>query len=95
MEYYGDRLCISMRDLVAGGIMSEPNYKQLAARGRFDVVRKGRGQGCYALVAVDSLPQRYQDKVKEVYPGGAQARLEGWIKSNYEVDQQADRKSVV
>ena len=89
MEYYGDRLCISMRDLVAGGIMSEPNYKQLAARGRFDVVRKGRGQGCYALVAVDSLPQRYQDKVKEVYPGGAQARLEGWIKSNYEVDQQA------
>ena len=90
MEYYGDRLCISMRDLVAGGIMSEPNYKQLAARGRFDVVRRGGGAaGCYALVAVDSLPQRYQDKVKEVYPGGAQARLEGWIKSNYEVDQQA------
>lgn len=90
MEYYGDRLCISMRDLVAGGIMSEPNYKQLAARGRFDVVGRGGGAaGCYALVAVDSLPQRYQDKVKEVYPGGAQARLEGWIKSNYEVDQQA------
>lgn len=90
MEYYGDRLCISMRDLVTGGIMSEPNYKQLAARGRFDVVRRGGGAaGCYALVAVDSLPQRYQDKVKEVYPGGAQARLEGWIKSNYEVDQQA------
>ncbi len=90
MEYYGDRLCISMRDLVAGGIMTEPNYKQLAARGRFDVVRRGGGAaGCYALVAVDSLPQRYQDKVKEVYPGGAQARLEGWIKSNYEVDQQA------
>lgn len=89
MEYYGNRLCISMRDLVDGGIMSEPNYKQLASRGRFEVVRNGRGQGCYALVAVDSLPQRYQDKVNEVYPGGAQARLEGWIKSNYEVDQAA------
>lgn len=90
MEYYGDRLCISMRDLVDGGIMSEPNYKQLAARGRFDVVRRGGGSaGCYALVAVDSLPQRYQDRVKEVYTGGAQARLEGWIKSNYEVDQKA------
>ncbi|ROT02043.1 hypothetical protein EEL33_20145 [Muribaculaceae bacterium Isolate-037 (Harlan)] len=90
MEYYGDRLCISMRDLVDGGIMSEPNYKQLAARGRFDVVRRGGGSaGCYALVAVDSLPQRYQDRVKEVYPGGAQTRLEGWIKSNYEVDQKA------
>ena len=78
-----------MRDLVDGGIMSEPNYKQLASRGRFEVVRKGRGQGCYALVAVDSLPQRYKDKVEEVYPGGAQARLEGWIKSNYEVDPEA------
>ena len=90
MEYYGNRLCISMRDLVDGGIMSEPNYKQLASRGRFDVVRRGGGAaGCYALVAVDSLPQRYQDKVNEVYPGGAQARLEGWIKSNYEVDQAA------
>ncbi len=89
MEYYGNRLCISMRDLVDGGIMSEPNYKQLASRGRFEVVRKGRGQGCYALFAVDSLPQRYKDKVEEVYPGGAQARLEGWIKSNYEVDPEA------
>ena len=89
MEYYGNRLCMSMRDLVDGGIMSEPNYKQLASRGRFEVVRKGRGQGCYALVAVDSLPQRYKDKVEEVYPGGAQARLEGWIKSNYEVDPEA------
>lgn len=90
MEYYGNRLCISMRDLVDGGIMSEPNYKQLASRGRFDVVRRGGGAaGCYALVAVDSLPQRYQDKVNEVYPGGAQARLEGWITSNYEVDQAA------
>lgn len=79
-----------MRDLVDGGIMSEPNYKQLASRGRFEVVRRGGGAaGCYALVAVDSLPQRYKDKVEEVYPGGAQARLEGWIKSNYEVDPEA------
>jgi len=90
MEYYGNRLCISMRDLVDGGIMTEPNYKQLASRGRFDVVRRGGGAaGCYALVAVDSLPQRYKEKVDEVYPGGAQVRLEEWIKSNYEVDQAA------
>lgn len=90
MEYYGNILCISMRDLVDGGIMSESNYKQLASRGRFDVVRRGGGAaGCYALVAVDSLPQRYQDKVNEVYPGGKQARLEGWIKSNYETDHRA------
>lgn len=89
MEYYGNRLCISMRDLVDGGIMTEPNYKKLATRGRFDVVRNGRGQGNYALVAVDSLPERYKAKVDEVYPGGPQVNLEGWIKSNYELDQTA------
>lgn len=89
MEYYGNKLCISMRDLVDGGIMSEPNYKKLATRGRFDVVRNGRGQGSYALVAVDSLPERYRAKVDEKYPGGTQMKLEGWIKSNYEVDQKA------
>lgn len=89
MEYYGDRLCISMRELVDGGIMTESNYKQLASRGRFDVVRKGRGLGCYALVAVDSLSERYRAKVEKAYPGGAEVRLEGWITSNYETDQEA------
>lgn len=79
-----------MRELVDGGIMTEPNYKQLSSRGRFDVVRRGGGaSGCCALVAVDSLPQRYKEKVDEVYPGGPRLKLEGWIKSNYEVDQQA------
>lgn len=43
----------------------------------------------FALIAVDSLPDRYKEKVNEAYPGGAQARLEGWIISNYEVDQLA------
>lgn len=87
MEYYGNRLCISMRDLVDSGIMTEPNYKAMASRGRFDVVRRGGGAaGSYALVAVDSLPERYKAKVDEVYPGGTRLKLENWIKSNYELD---------
>ena len=89
MEYYGNRLCISMRDLVDGGIMSESNYKSLAYRGRFDIVCKGGGHGRYALVAVDSLPQRFKDKVNEVYPGGVQILLETWLKNNYENDWDA------
>ena len=57
MEYYGNRLCISARDLVEGGIMTTPNYKAMSARGRIEVVRRGGGaSGQYALVAVDSLP---------------------------------------
>lgn len=89
MEYYGNKLCISARELVDGGIMTLPNYKQLSARGRINVVRSGKGRGRYALVAVDSLPTAYKEKVDEVYPGGNEVRLRGWIISNYELDQAA------
>lgn len=69
MEYYGNRLCISYHELVDGGIMTEPNYKAMSSRGRLDVVR--RGNRCrYALIAVDSLPDAYREKVEERYPGG-------------------------
>ena len=89
MEFYGNKLCISARELVDGGIMSLPNYKQLSARGRIDVVRSGKGLGRYALVAVDSLPLSYKEKVDEKYPGGNAVLLRGWILSNYELDQAA------
>ena len=65
MEFFGNKLCISARELVEGGIMTLPNYKQLSARGRIDVVRSGKGLGRYALVAVDSLPTTYKEKVEE------------------------------
>jgi len=89
MEYYGNRLCISARELVDGGIMTLSNYKQLSARGRIDVMRSGKGLGRYALVAVDSLPSAYKEKVEETYPGGNAVLLRGWILSNYELDQSA------
>lgn len=89
MEYYGNKLCISARELVDGCIMTLPNYKQLSARGRIDVVRRGGGPMQYALVAVDSLPTTYKEKVEETYPGGNAVLLRGWILSNYELDQAA------
>lgn len=85
MEYYGNRLCISMRDLVDGGIMSEPNYKQLASRGRIDVVRKGGGKGHCALVAVDSLPKRFADKID----GCQVSPFTQWFETTYALNQQA------
>ena len=78
-----------MHELVDGSVMTEGNYKKMASRGRLEVVRQGKGLGNYALVAVDSLPTAYQTKVMELYPDGAQRRLQGWIKSNYAVDQSA------
>lgn len=89
MEYFGNRLCISMRELVDGSVMTASNYKAMTARGKLEVVRQGKGLGNYALVAVDSLPSAYKAKVEELYPDGDQTRLLGWIKSNYETDQSA------
>ena len=88
MEYHDNRLCISMRELVDGGVMTVPNYKQLSARGRIDIVRRG-GRGGYALIAVSSLPDAYQDKLKELYPDPSLEVLLAWLDANYEVDQAA------
>lgn len=88
MEYYGNTLCISARELVGNGIMSEPNYKQLSARGRINVVRRG-GRSGYALVSVSSLPDSYREKVNALYPDPSLEVLYAWIEANYEIDQAA------
>lgn len=90
MEYYGKKLCISYPEFVDSGIVSVANYKQLAARGRIDVVRRGGGaNGCCALIAIDSLPTKYKEAVEGLYPGGDEVRIKAWVLSNYEMDQAA------
>ena len=90
MEYHDNRLCISMRELVDGGVMTVSNYKQLSARGRIDVVRRGGGSANnYALIAVSSLPDVYQEKLKTLYPDPSMEVLLAWLDANYEVDQAA------
>lgn len=89
MEYYDGKLCISARELMDKGIMTKSNYAQKAWKGQIDVVRQGKGLGNYALVAIDSLPGKYKEKVKELYPDGAQTHLRLWVMENYETDQEA------
>ncbi|KGF18531.1 hypothetical protein HMPREF1640_03365 [Prevotella sp. S7-1-8] len=90
MEYYGNKLCISYPEFVDSGIVSVANYKQLAARGRIDVVRHGGGaSGCCALIAIDSLPSKYKEAVEKKYPGDDEVRIKAWVLSNYEMDQAA------
>ena len=86
MEYYNGIFCISHNELVNGGIISSSNYKQLVARGRMCVVRQGKGAGNYALIAVDSLPDRFKAKIKTLKPGYENEHLAAWIESNYEED---------
>ena len=90
MEYYGNKLCISYPEFVDSGIVSVANYKQLASRGRIDVVRHGGGaSGCCALISIDSLPSKYKAAVEKMYPGGDEVRIKTWVLSNYEKDQAA------
>ena len=89
MEYYGKKLCISVHELVDGGIISQPNYKQLSARGRINVMRRGGGVNQYALIAVESLPTKYKEAVEEKFGNGDEVILTGWIMSNYELDEEA------
>ncbi len=86
MEYYNNQLCISAGELMR--VMSKPNYDQLSARGKIDVSRRAcRGQ--YALVVVDSLPSKYKEKVKELYPEGGIMKLQEWFRNNYTIDTEA------
>lgn len=86
MEYYNNQLCISVRELTA--VMTEANYRQLAARGKLTVVRRAcRGQ--YALVAVESLPDKYREAVRIRYPEGSTAVLHELFRHSYAVDAEA------
>ena len=90
MEYYRNKLCVSARELVDNGVVSQSNYQNWVNRGRIDVVRRGGGAaGTYALVAVESLPRDYKAKVQALYPDGDLTRLKGWVCSNYEMDPSA------
>lgn len=89
IEYYNDKLCIPSKELIERGLLSEPNYKQMSARKKFNVIRSGKGLGRYALVAVDSLPQEMKEVVREWYPNIEVTRLVQWIKENYVYDRNA------
>ena len=41
MEYFGNRLCISARELIDGGIVSQANYQNWVTRKRIKVEQRG------------------------------------------------------
>ena len=89
LEYYEGKKCIPMRDLVSHGIMTKANYSQMAFRGDFVVARQGKGKGNYALVVVDSLPDKYRDQVALIFPDSDAVMVAGWVRENYQRDQTA------
>lgn len=68
MEYFNDILCIEAGWLINEGIITEYNYKAMTCRKdrkkKLTIVRRG----CLntpALVAYDSIPDRFKQKIKE------------------------------
>lgn len=80
MEWYGKYWCISADELtrddrtrqnaddVLAPIISLPYYKQLVHRGKINVVRRGGGRGCPALIEYNSLSQELKARVEAKYP---------------------------
>ena len=89
LEYYKGKKCISRNDLIGHGIMTEANYKQMSWRGDFTVARTGGGKGNYALVVVDTLPDKYRDQVALIFPDSEAVMVAGWVRENYQRDQAA------
>ena len=86
MEYYNNILCMTAGELTA--VMTPSNYKQLSARGKITVARRAC-RGHRALVVVDSLPSKYREKVKEIYPEGSTMKLHECFRENFTLDAEA------
>ena len=57
-----------LTDVVSGqSVMTYVNYKQLAARGRFVVVRPGKGLDHCALIDYQTLPVRFKERFCAIY----------------------------
>ena len=70
-------------------VMSEANYKQLASRGKINVVRNGRGQGGYALVEIATMPLRFRERIKRKYGDLEAEILKNWFGTHFHVDAKA------
>lgn len=80
MEWYGKYWCVSVDELTRddrtvsdrsdalGPILTRGNYDTLARRGKLNVVRRGGGKGCPALVDINSLPDDLKARVRAKYP---------------------------
>lgn len=88
MEWFNNQLCISLQDLTSG-VMSESNYYKHANENKLTIARPGKGKGNYVLVVVESLPTKFKEKAKEIYPDGGVMQLKKWLKSNYTIDHEA------
>ncbi len=68
MEYFGNHIiAVTVAELTGGDdpVMSRSNYRNMQQRGRFNILRPGKGSGSYALIEYESLPSRFKARFVE------------------------------
>lgn len=96
MEYFNNTLCITGRELIQSdanpvGLVAKGTYDSWVARKKVLVLRQGKGEGNYALIALESLPEKYR-KLAKLKFGNPEimAQREGLLKY-LEEDREAAR----
>ena len=88
MEYFNNKIVIEAKELISFGVMTDSTYRKMTVRNQINVVRRG----CVntpALVAVDSLPQRYYDKVVELVGAPKQVATRKTLEDRIVADSKA------
>ena len=69
MEYYKKIACVTVEDLTGGSdpVMTKTNYNNYVARRKFNVVRPGKGSGCYALIEYSSMPEKVKERFVQIH----------------------------
>lgn len=91
MEYYNNILCERAEWLIDNGVMTEHQYKHMAHRKQIYVVRRGN-RNTPALVAYDSIPDRFKPEIKKAlgcdpYAAAKVSQVEIRIEHNAEISK--------
>jgi hypothetical protein len=92
VEYFNNILCVPAQDyyheysdgpgkgdVVEEHCVSYDAYKKQVVRGNINVIRQGKGEGNYALIALDSIPPKYRGKLADGRAEIDAAKHRAWI----------------
>lgn len=89
IKYYNNQLCIQARWMIDNGVMTKSQYRNGTQRNQFVVERAGC-RGTLALVAYESMPERFKKGVRELIGGNPYdtvkvSQIEQWIEHMAEI----------
>lgn len=88
MEYHNKILCVSFSELT-GGIITRDTLIKNTTRKNIECVRRGGGEGCEALYAWSSIPEKYKRPFIEKYGDPSKVVKEQMIVDTVRLDSAA------